>query len=89
MSYISFKEFNSFWKYYLCSLVTNGANSIHSLTVNNLVKFKNIKNCFRKPKYYALGNPPVKLQMPMSSQSGDIIICPRPIFEKGCNYIYF
>ena len=41
------------------------------------------------PKYHALGHPSVKLQFMMSSLRGNMIICPRPIFEWGCNLSHF
>ena len=68
---------------------TDEANLSHFWRANNWVKFKNIKKCSQIPKYYALGDPLVKLQLVISPQIRDMIISPRPIFEWGSNLSHF
>ena len=71
------------------SLGTDGANLSHFWRANNLVKFRNFEKCSRIPNDPTLGHPSLKLQLMISSQRGDIIICPRPIFALGCNLSHF
>ena len=73
-------------RYYLG---TDGANLIHFWTVNNLVKFRNFKKWLWIPKYRSLGHPAMKFQLLMSSQRGDMIIFPHPIFFHGINLSHF
>ena len=54
-----------------------------------MVKFRNFEKCSRIPEDNALGHPSVKSQLVMSSQRGDMIIRPRPIFELGCDLSHF
>ena len=63
---------------------TNGANLSHFWRANHLVSFRNFETCSYIHKYHALGHPSVKLQLTLSSQIVDIIICPHPIFQHRC-----
>ena len=50
--------------------------------VNNLVKFRNFKKCFRIPKDDVSVHPSVKLNLLMSSQRGYLIIHLRPFLRR-------
>ena len=70
--------------YIYVQLGANGANLRQFWRAKYFLKFKNFGKCFRIPKYHALGHPSVKLQLTLSSQIVDIIICPHPIFQHRC-----